>query len=149
MAHATLLKFGYPLTLVREYGSWCVLVRRPQVTLGALVLVARSEATSFSGIGAAAFTELAGVVGDIEASLMQFRAFDRINYLMLMMVDPHVHFHVLPRYGTPQVFDGIGFEDRGWPAAPDLKHSTTLGEARFTALVEAMRAGWRPAPPAG
>ena len=33
-----------------------------------------------------------------------FCAYERINYLMLMMVDPHVHFHVIPRYsGEPRM----------------------------------------------
>ena len=30
--------------------------------------------------------------------LRGFVAYERINYLMLMMVDPDVHFHVIPRY---------------------------------------------------
>jgi diadenosine tetraphosphate (Ap4A) HIT family hydrolase len=142
MHHATLAKFGYPATLVREYESWCVLVRPSQVTLGALVLVAKSDAPAFSAIGVAAFTELDRVVRDIEASLNLFRAFERINYLMLMMVDPHVHFHVLPRYSTVQVFNGIEFEDRGWPAMPDMRHSPRLEDANLAALVEAIKSVW-------
>ncbi|MDP9138499.1 MAG: HIT family protein [Pseudomonadota bacterium] len=142
MPHATLVKFGYPATLLREYEHWCVLVRPAQATLGALVLAAKSEATAFSALGTAAFSELGRAVGDIEASLQKFRAFERINYLMLMMVDPHVHFHVLPRYGTVQTFDGIDFEDRGWPAAPDLKHSTALTKTQFAALFAAIKSVW-------
>ena len=33
------------------------------------------------------------------------------NYLMLMMVDPHVHFHVIPRYAAPQRFEDVDFPD--------------------------------------
>jgi diadenosine tetraphosphate (Ap4A) HIT family hydrolase len=142
MTHATLMKFGFPRTLVREYDSWCVLVRPQQATLAALVLAARSEVTAFSAIGQAAFAELAHVIVDIEASLRQFRSFERINYLMLMMVDPHVHFHVLPRYPTVQEFNGTAFEDRGWPAMPDLKHSTALDDTQFAALITAIKSFW-------
>src|SRR3546814_19148561 len=45
---------------------------------------------------------------------------DLINYLMLMMVDRDVHFHVLPRYAETQSFSGVAYPDGGWPAAPDL-----------------------------
>lgn len=48
--NATLHKFGYPGTLLHEYRHWCVLLRPAQVTLGALVLAAKSEATSFAAL---------------------------------------------------------------------------------------------------
>ena len=45
MANPTMIKFGYPDTLVREWDHWVVLLRPAQVTLGSLVLAARSDAT--------------------------------------------------------------------------------------------------------
>src|SRR5947199_502832 len=90
MANSTLVKFGFPSTLVRRYEHWCVLLRPAQVTLGSLILGSLSEATRFSQIPPQAFAELAGVIRDIEEGLSAFRPYDRINYLMLMMVDPHV-----------------------------------------------------------
>ena len=48
------------------------------------------------------------------------------NYLMLMMVDPYVHFHVLPRYREPQEFRAVTFADKGWPGTPDLASGITL-----------------------
>ena len=96
--NVTMEKFGYPATLVEEYNHWVVLVRPAQVTLGSLVLVCKDDAAAFSAISPEAFGELAQVTKDIEATLSAFRAYDKINYLMLMMVDPDVHFHVLPRY---------------------------------------------------
>src|SRR3546814_7047786 len=93
-------KFGYPQTLIRDYAHWAVLLRPQQATLGALVLACKDDARAFGGISAAAFGELQRVIGDAEAGLRAFRPYDRINYLMLMMVDPDVHFHVLPRDRT-------------------------------------------------
>ena len=37
MATDTMLKFGYPDSLVHEYAHWVVLIRPKQVTMGALV----------------------------------------------------------------------------------------------------------------
>jgi len=142
MANATMTKFGYPGTLVADYAHWCVLLRPAQATLGALVLAARGEEQAFSELPAEAFAELATAVADIERALAAFRAYDRINYLMLMMVDPHVHFHVLPRYGESQRFEGVSFPDPGWPGPPELGQAVTPDERTAAALVAALKAAW-------
>jgi diadenosine tetraphosphate (Ap4A) HIT family hydrolase len=121
----TIEKFGYPGSLVREYDYWVVLVRPAQVTLGSLVLAAKSEAQAYSGLAAEAFAEQGRVVSDIERALTEFCAYEKINYLMLMMVDREVHFHVIPRYSEPRSFDQVEFPDRGWPAIPDLSGAIT------------------------
>ena len=140
--NATIKKFGYPDTLVADYVHWMVLVRPAQATLGALVLVNKSDATAFSALDLQAFIELHGVIGEIEQGLTAFRPYDKINYLMLMMVDQEVHFHVLPRYAEEQRFDGRGFGDPGWPGAPNLKANATLGGDVLARLVTAIRQGW-------
>ena len=98
MAHATLRKFGYPETLLEQREHWALLVRPAQVTLGSLVLCATSDATAYGDLPQEAFVEQGRMVALAERLLTQFVAYQRINYLMLMMVDPHVHFHVIPRY---------------------------------------------------
>lgn len=140
--NATLRKFGHPGSLLCDYAHWCVLLRPAQATLGALILGAKSEATSLAALPPNAFTELHRVTGDIERALKVFRPFERINYLMLMMVDPHVHFHVLPRYGSPQDFAGQTFSDAGWPGPPDLKSATALTDAQMNSLRDGLRAAW-------
>src|SRR3954451_17542787 len=82
----TIVKFGWPATLVREFQHWLVLLRPAQVTLGALVLAAKSEATAYGDLPREAFVEQAEVVAAIERGLAAFTAYERINYLMLMMV---------------------------------------------------------------
>ena len=143
--NATLVKFGHPETLIRDYRHWCVLLRPAQATIGALVLGAKGEFGSFANLPADAFAELATIVPDIESALRRFRPFDRINYLMLMMVDPHVHFHVLPRYGAPQTFEGESFADAGWPGPPDLKGAGPASASLRAALVAAIRSHWQAA----
>ena len=140
--NATMSKFGYPETLIHDYRHWVVLLRPQQATLGALVLVCRDPATAFSRISAGAFAELQRATADIEAGLSAFRKYEKINYLMLMMVDPDVHFHVLPRYAETQNFSGVDYPDRGWPAVPDLGAAVTPDAAGQAALVAAIRAAW-------
>ena len=132
----TIDKFGYPATLVREFEHWLVLLRPAQATLGALVLAAKSDATAFSQLPAAAFAELSDAVETIERGLTAFRAFERINFLMLMMVDREVHFHVIPRYSAAQQWGGLEFPDSGWPGPPQLGNSVALEPAQITALAK-------------
>lgn len=134
----TLEKFGYPGGLLLELDHWVVLRRPVQATLGALVLGARSGATSFAALPPGAHAELALATRRIEAALTAFRPHDRINYLMLMMVDPQVHFHVLPRYAEAQGFAGASFPDPGWPAMPDLKSAPVLTQSQTAELHRAL-----------
>jgi Diadenosine tetraphosphate (Ap4A) hydrolase and other HIT family hydrolases len=131
----TIEKFGYPATLVAEFEHWLVLLRPSQVTLGSLVLAAKSNATAYSLLPDGAFAEQADAVRAIEGALAQVSRYERINYLMLMMVDPNVHFHVIPRYSEPRRWKDIEFPDIGWPGPPQLGSVTELSEPQLTALV--------------
>lgn len=131
----TIRKFGYPATLIRDYAHWVVLLRPAQPTLGSLVLAAKSEATAFADLDPAAFAELAAIVAAIETALGQAVAYERINYLMLMMVDPHVHFHVIPRYEGERSWQGISFPDAGWPKPPALGEARTLEQGEVAMMV--------------
>ena len=130
----TMEKFGFPATLVREFEHWVVLLRPAQVTLGSLVLAAKSDATAYSALPASAFAEQAEIVTEIEAALRQFTAYERINYLMLMMVDPNVHFHVIPRYSEARRWNGMEFPDAGWPGPPRVDVAVKLDAEMLGAL---------------
>ena len=129
MANATMEKFGYPGSLVRDYEHWVVLLRPAQVTLGSLVLASKSDATAFGQLPDGAHAELATVTRDIEAMLAAVVAYERINYLMLMMVDPHVHFHVFPRYEGSRSLGSLAIEDAGWPGPPGLGSGKPIDSA--------------------
>lgn len=144
----TMVRFGFPRATVAEYRHWVVLLRDRQATLGALVLACREPATAFSGVTEAGFEELARVIRDVETGLGRAFAYDKINYLMLMMVDPHVHFHAIPRYSGAREFAGLQFADPGWPHAPDLGHAHEIGERERAALLALLRERWPVAPSA-
>ena len=119
-------KFGYPDSLIREYEHWVVLLRPAQVTLGSLILAAKGDATAFGQLPPGAHAELAVITKEIEANLLAEIGYEKINYLMLMMVDPHVHFHVFPRYSGSKAFAGLDLNDAGWPGQPDLGSAIKL-----------------------
>jgi diadenosine tetraphosphate (Ap4A) HIT family hydrolase len=141
--NATIEKFGYPATLVREFEHWVILLRPAQVTLGCLVLAAKSDATAYSNLPHEAFVEQADAVAAIEAALASFVRYERINYLMLMMVDPNVHFHVIPRYPEARSWDGVEFHDAGWPGQPRLDSAVKLDEEQLRRLTAQVASNFR------
>ena len=142
MSNETMAKFGWPQSEIAAYAHWVVLLRPKQVTLGSLVLVNRSETTAFSALNAADYAELGQAVADIEATLSRLWAYDKINYLMLMIVDPHVHFHVLPRYQSPRTFASRTVSDPAWPGPPNLASAEDLSAAELAEIQQALKAAW-------
>jgi diadenosine tetraphosphate (Ap4A) HIT family hydrolase len=137
--NATLQNFGYPDSCVWQDQMWAVLLRPQQVTLGALVLCTRTSARHFSELPPDAATSHASIIQRIEQALQRFRPYDKFNILTLMMVDPHVHSHVLPRYAMAQSYGGIAFADPGWPVLPDLKHATDMPVSIRTSLLHDLK----------
>lgn len=142
MSNATLDKFNYPETVIEDGQRWAVLLRPAQVTLGSLVLVCKEPVQAFSDLSETAFEDLREITGRIERSLSKAFDYDKINYLMLMMVDPDVHFHVIPRYADERRFAASVFRDTGWPGPPDLKHSSELSDADRDALRKHLISIW-------
>ena len=142
MANATIEKFGYPATLIRDYRHWVVLQRPAQPTLGSLVLAAKSEATAFGALPPQAHAELATITAEIEAALSGAVTFQKVNYLMLMMVDPHVHFHVIPRYEGEREWGDLSVTDTGWPATPALGQAVALSAEQIGAMTAWLKGLW-------
>src|SRR5512139_4146301 len=141
--NATETKFGDPDTRIAQTDCWTVLLRPKQPTLGSLVLVCREPVQQFSALSAAAFADLQHVVKGVESMLRQIVAYERINYLMLMMVDPDVHFHVIPRYPVARDFMGVAYQDAGWPGPPALNLDVNLDDPARDALVKELRQAWQ------
>lgn len=140
MLNTTLSKFGYPNNLIKTYNYWHVLLRPGQVTLGSLVLICKEDVFQYSDISENAAKEQKQVVSDIEKVLKKRFNFSKINYLMLMMVDPAVHFHVIPRYDSPVIFCEKQFEDTSWPSPPNLKSVLSLDDIYREELLSTLKA---------
>jgi diadenosine tetraphosphate (Ap4A) HIT family hydrolase len=142
MSNATIEKFGYPGTLIREYERWVVLLRPAQVTVGSLVLAGKEDAQRFSDLSPEAFSELRTVVSHLEDALAAAFRNDKLNYLMLMMVDPHVHYHVIPRYSAPVSLGERSLPDERWPGPPDVTTAIELDGDELAAIKDRIVAKW-------
>jgi len=140
--NATLQKFGYPATLIKEYQKWIIVLRPQQVTLGSVVLICQDVANAFSQISPEAFAELPYTIREIEAGISKAFSYKKINYLMLMMVDPDVHFHVIPRYENGHIFCHQQFFDHGWPGPPDLKNPNETSQETNEEILIHLKKNW-------
>ncbi len=140
--HATLEAFGYPNTLIRAYEHWAVVLRPAQVTIGSLVLAHTGPAERLSDVPPEAFAELHAVTSDLEGTLRTVFGYDKINYLMLMMVDPNVHFHVIPRYSSERSACGLTSLDAGWPKTPALGEFVEPSADQARELIELIKSNW-------
>lgn len=139
MPTTTLKKFGYPNSLIKSYEHWHLLLRPEQPTLGSLVLILNENKHNYSDISTEAFTEQKQITSEIEQVLKNRFDYSKINYLMLMMVDPIVHFHIIPRYEHPVEFCNQEFEDAAWPTPPQLNIDLKLDAIYKDELLATLR----------
>jgi len=139
MPNATLRKFGYPNSLIKSYQHWHLLLRPAQPTIGSLILVSKENIHQYSGISKEAILEQQIIISEIEHTLKKRFDYSKINYLMLMMVDPIVHFHVIPRYEQVVEFCNEEFSDEYWPNPPNLGHDIKLKETYSQELLATFR----------
>lgn len=144
----TIEAFGYPDTVIHDGDCWLVMLRPKQATLGSLILACKEPAKAIAQLSSGAIDEMPVVMQRCERVLTESFGYDKINFLMLMMVDPHVHFHVLPRYredreaGLPTLADTL-FTDPGWPAAPRLDFATATTPQQNAELTTYLRNQWQ------
>ena len=100
----TLKKFHYPDSLIKEYKHWYLLLRPEQVTFGSMVLIEKDLKKKLSLINKNSFVELKLIVKKIENYFLNILKFNKINYLILMMKDPHTHIHIIPRHRKDKKF---------------------------------------------
>ncbi len=138
----TFRKFGWPETRIAETLHWAVMLRPEQPTLGALVLGCKLPVKAFGEVGPEGMADLGHAVAGVEAMLAAAVDYEKMNYLMLMMVDPDVHFHVLPRYSGTREAEGIALPDPGWPGPPQLAGGRSLSQDEIASMVRFLALHW-------
>jgi diadenosine tetraphosphate (Ap4A) HIT family hydrolase len=113
-------KFRVEELLIATTDHWRWSVRPVHSTLGAGILSLKRFCPSFGELTSDEAADLGGAVSLLEQRLRETFSPDKMNYIMLMMVDAHLHFHVLPRYSASKEFGGLTWEDSGWPGPPGL-----------------------------
>lgn len=137
--NATLKKFGYPESLVKSYEYWNLLLRLDQITLGSLVLICKEPVHQYSLISIEAMSEQKQIMTEIEHVLKHRFDYTKINYQMLMMVDPEVHFHIVPRYENEVEFCELSYGDEFWPKPVDMGFALDIDDIHKNELLRMLK----------
>ncbi|WP_421381806.1 HIT family protein [Bacillus salacetis] len=113
-------KFNIEELKIYETKHWIWSLRPNQATLGSGVLSLKRECATFGELKPEEYSDLNNIVKVIENTLKNSFDYDIINYLMLMMVDKHVHYHIIPRYRRQINLFNFLWLDKGWPGLPNL-----------------------------
>lgn len=127
-------KFRIGELVIKEYENWLLLTRVDQATLGSLVLINKNGAADFGELSSGEMVEMGIVVSEVEKKLKTAFGYDKINYLMLRMKDPEVHFHIIPRYAEDKVFEGRVYKDENWPGPLGFQGKNQLEETELLDL---------------
>lgn len=113
-------KFKIKELKIYETDYWVWSLRPIQTTIGSGVLSLKRQCESFSKLQQEEFSDLNNIIKVIERTLNKTFNYDVMNYLMLMMVDKQVHYHIIPRYEITINFADITWRDLNWPGVPSL-----------------------------
>ena len=131
--------FNFKDLLIKEYQNWYLLLRNDQVTIGSLVLIEKDFHNKLSNISDESFIEFGNIVREIEEALNNLFKYEKINYLMLMMKDKEVHYHVIPRYSKDKLYESVTFKDEGWPNLPNFKNYNYIDMKLKLKLLESIK----------
>ena len=134
--NSTIKKFGYSENLIKEYDYWVVLYRPKQVTIGSLVLICKEDKFNLGDLSKSAYVEFKLVIQRVEKFLYKKLGANKINYIALMMIDPHVHFHIIPRYSCEITINEKYYNDIYWPEPPNVLDEIDINESEKLFLIK-------------
>lgn len=111
-------KFQIDFLKIFETEYWCWSLRPVQSTLGSGVLSLKRAEMQLSNITEKESADFVNIIRVIEKTLAKTHSYQRINYLMLMMVDLQVHYHIIPRYDKDIFCFGKIWKDEEYPKLP-------------------------------
>ena len=112
-------KFRVADFLVFEKSTWRLSVRPRQVTLGSLVLSSARPDAQLSSLTQEESADLGPALKTGIEAIETLFAPRVINVLGLMLVDPWLHFHLIPRYDGQRDFAGKRWVDLSFPKMLD------------------------------
>jgi diadenosine tetraphosphate (Ap4A) HIT family hydrolase len=113
-------KFQVADLQITDGDHWTLSVRPLQPTIGSLILSVNRELAELSELSQSESEALGVALRQAAASLKVVFKPDKINVFCLMLIDPLVHFHIIPRYSRVVEFAGRRWADKDWPGQIDI-----------------------------
>jgi len=122
-----------------EDDHWIVALNENQATLGRVYLVLKRHETDVAELTSTEQSSLWMWVARTKRALDNVFAPDHYNYMFLMNVVSHAHFHIYPRYRTARTLAGVDFTDDQWGGHYDPAANRRLDPSTQSGIVEAIQ----------
>lgn len=128
-----------PRFLVGQSEHWSILLNIDQSLLGRCYLSLKRLETNVLALRPEEITNLWATSARVVKALDLLWYPDHFNYAFLMNQDPHVHWHVIPRYKGRREFAGGTFVDPEFGGHYGLGVPRTLEDAGYEAILADLR----------
>jgi len=110
----------YTEGFLKEYQYWVLEVSYRQHTLGSYIIFAKRSIEKISELEIEELADLKKTMAEIEAALLKIETFkpDRFNYWQMGNYIHQLHFHGIPRYSSPRIFNKKEWIDKTYGARP-------------------------------
>jgi diadenosine tetraphosphate (Ap4A) HIT family hydrolase len=125
--------------VVLDNDYWTLVLNENQATLGRVFFALKRHETDITALTADEVASLWTFLGEAKAALTALFAPDHFNYMFLMNLTPHVHFHIFPRYASEREFAEHLWADSRFGDHYDPDETRTIDHATRDALIAALR----------
>ncbi len=125
--------------VVLENTHWTLVLNENQATLGRVFFALNRHETDITALTPEEVASLWAFLGETKTALTALFAPEHFNYMFLMNLTPHVHFHIFPRYQMPREFAGQTWADSHFGDHYDPDETRAMDDATQDALIAALR----------
>lgn len=125
--------------VILQNDFWTLVLNENQATLGRVFFALNRHETDIARLNDVEVLSLWAFVRETKAALVALFAPDHFNYMFLMNLTPHVHFHIFPRYRDIREFAGQSFRDSQYGDHYDPSESRSLDGAAEDKLIAGLR----------
>ena len=118
---------------------WTLVLNENQATLGRAFFALDRHETDIAALTEDELASLWTFLRETKQALIALFAPDHFNYMFLMNLTPHAHFHIFPRYAAPRDFAGQAWADSRFGDHYDPAESRAVDDATMDALASALR----------
>ena len=118
---------------------WTLVLNENQATLGRAFFALDRHETDITALTEDELASLWTFLRETKQALIALFAPDHFNYMFLMNLTPHAHFHIFPRYAAPRDFAGQAWADSRFGDHYDPAESRAVDDLVMDALASALR----------
>jgi diadenosine tetraphosphate (Ap4A) HIT family hydrolase len=125
------------VVLANDY--WTLVFNENQATVGRVFFALNRHETDIAALTEDEVTSLWAFLRETKGALTALFAPDHFNYMFLMNLTPHAHFHIFPRYKEAREFAGQTWADPRFGDHYDPAEARAVDDVIMDTLAGALR----------